>query len=118
MKYKRQRYLLFYYILEKEKIEFNEKILINLIWRSISRYFGIKETSNTGLWIVELNPMEHWGILRFVHTSKENVISSLGMIRFLKDSRFSIYPVKTSGTIKKIKKFLNEIQNEKKLNSF
>ena len=105
-------------MLENEKIEFNEKILINLIWRSISRYFGIKETSNTGLWLIELNQIEHWGILRFDHTSKENVISSLGMIRFLKNSRISLYPVKTSGTIKKIKKYLNEILNRKKINSF
>lgn len=114
MKFERQRYILFYYIVEKDII-IDGKSIINLIWKNLFRYFGIKETSKIGLWLIELNLEERWGILRFAHTSKEIVITSLGMIRYLQNSRLSIYPIKTSGTIKKIKKILKTLQLENKL---
>ena len=112
MKYKRQRYLLFSFIAEK-KVVINEKLIINLLWNSLSRYFGVNETSKTGLWLVDLNAKEGWGIIRFAHTSKENVITSIGMIRFVNNTRISLYPLKISGTIKKIKKILNGLPKER-----
>lgn len=112
MKFERQRYILFYYIIEKD-ITIDGKSIINLIWNNLFRYFGVKETSKIGLWLVKFNLEERWGILRFSHTSKEIVITSLGMIRYFQNYRISIYPIKTSGTIKKLTKILKTFQLEK-----
>lgn len=117
LKYKRQRYLLFSFIAEK-KDEINEKLIINLLWNSISRYFGVNETSKTGLWLVELNTKEGWGIIRFAHTSKENLITSIGMIRFVHNTRITLYPLKISGTIKKTKKVLNGLSEEQLITNY
>ena len=114
MKFEKQRYILFYYIIKKD-LDINEHSITNLIWKSLFRYFGVKETSKIGLWLVDLDVEQQWGILRFAHTSKEMIITSLGMIRYLGDSQISIYPIKTSGTIKKIKKILSSLQMKKNL---
>ncbi len=112
MKFEKQRYILFYFIIEKD-LDINEQSVTNLIWKNLFRYFGVKETSKIGLWLVDLNIEQRWGILRFAHTSKEMVIASLGMIRYFGDFRISIYPIKTSGTIKKIRKILTSFQMKK-----
>jgi len=103
IKIERQRYILFKIIKENNTI-FNKQDLIQLIWRSIWRYFGIKEANKIGLWLFELNIEEEIGIIRCSNETKEILISALTLIKEINGKRIILSPIKTSGTIKGIKK--------------
>ncbi len=104
----RKRYILFKIIKEYET-EFNKNELINVIWQSIWRYFGMNVANKIGLWIIDINFEKNYGIIRCSHKTKEIMISALSLIREIRRKRIIIFPIKTSGTLKKIKKVINEI---------
>ena len=64
----------------------------------------MKEASKFGLWILELNLIHNYGIIRCAHQTKEMLIAALTLIQTVKSENIIISPVKTSGTIKAIKK--------------
>ena len=108
MKKERQRYLLFKIITENEII-IEERDLIKAIWSSIWRYFGMKEATKTGLWLLELNIEQNYGILRCSHETKESIISALTLITTINGERIVVSPIKTSGTVKAIKKIRDSL---------
>ena len=108
MKDERQRYILFK-IVKDDPIVLNEKILLNSIWHSVWKYFGMKGATKIGLWLVEFNTNEGYGIIRCSHITKEMVISALTMIQEISGVRIILSPIKTSGTLNKIKNILNNI---------
>jgi RNase P/RNase MRP subunit POP5 len=63
----------------------------------------MKGANRIGLWLVELNPDENYGILRCSHETKETIISALTLIQEINGKRVIFSPVKTSGTIKSLK---------------
>jgi ribonuclease P/MRP protein subunit POP5 len=63
----------------------------------------MKEANKIGLWLVELNQEENYGIVRFSHETKEIIISALTLIQEINGKRVILSPVKTSGTIKSLK---------------
>ncbi len=80
--------------------------MLKAIWQSIWRYFGIKGANKIGLWLVELNLEKNYGIIRCSHETKEIIISALTLISDINGKRVIFSPLKTSGTIKSIKKHL------------
>ena len=64
----------------------------------------MKEANKIGLWIVDLNLAEEYGIIRFSHETKEIIISALSLIQEINGKRVILSPLKTSGTIKSIQK--------------
>jgi RNase P/RNase MRP subunit POP5 len=66
----------------------------------------MKEANKIGLWLVELNLQESYGIIRFSHETKETIITALTMIQEINGKRIILSPVKTSGTLKTLKKNL------------
>jgi len=108
VKKERQRYILFR-IIGKSEIRFEKNELLNSIWSSIWRYFGMKEANKIGLWLLELNLEEKYGILRCSHNTKEVIISALSLIKEINGERIILSPVKTSGTVKTIKRKKNFI---------
>jgi len=103
VKLERQRYILFR-IIKDANIFFEKQDFLNLIWRSIWRYFGMKEANKIGLWLFKLNLEEEIGIIRCSNKTKEELISALTLIREINGKRIILSPVKTSGTIKGLKK--------------
>ena len=108
VKIEKQRYILFRIIKENGTI-FDKQDFLRLIWRSIWRYFGIKEANKIGLWLIKLNFKEEIGIIRCSNETKEEVISALTLIKEINGKRIILSPIKTSGTIRGIKKIKNEI---------
>ena len=80
MKKERQRYIVFKIIME-ENLILNQNIVLKAIWQSIWRYFGMKEANKIGLWLIELNMEENYGIIRFSHETKEVIITSLTLVK-------------------------------------
>jgi len=106
VKKERQRYILFR-IIGKSEIRFEKNELLNSIWSSIWRYFGMKEANKIGLWLLELNLEEKYGILRCSHNTKEVIISALSLIKEINGERIILSPFKTSGTVKAIRRKKN-----------
>ena len=65
---------------------------------------GLKEASKVGLWLFDINFIEGFGIIRCSHQTKELVISALALITEISGKRVVISPIKTSGTIRNIRK--------------
>ena len=63
----------------------------------------MKGANKIGLWLVEFNPKENYGIVRCSHETKEIIITALTLIQEINGTRVIISPVKTSGTIKSLK---------------
>ncbi|KKK40551.1 hypothetical protein LCGC14_0492820 [marine sediment metagenome] len=99
----RQRYIIFKIIRDSDLL-LDQNLVLNAIWQSIWRYFGMKEANKIGLWLVELNLVEDYGIIRFSHETKEIMIAALTLIKEINGRRIVLSPIKTSGTIKSIKK--------------
>jgi ribonuclease P/MRP protein subunit POP5 len=59
-----------------------------------------------GLWLLELNWEKKFGIIRCSHITKEIVISALSLIKEINNERVIISPIKTSGTIKKVREIV------------
>ena len=67
--------------MKESDLYINKNIILKSIWQSIWRYFGMKEANKIGLWIVDLNLAEEYGIIRFSHETKEIIISALSLIQ-------------------------------------
>ncbi len=94
------------------KIE--KKVFLNVIWNSIWRYFGMKMANRIGLWLLELNLEEKYGIIRCTHKTKEIIITVLTLIKEINGENIIISPIKTTGTIKSFKRKILFNKKEKK----
>jgi len=108
IKSERQRYILFQ-IIKEEDFQIDRQEILRSLWQSVWRYFGMREANKIGLWLLELD--ENFGIIRCSDKTKEIIISSLTFIKELKGKKLILSPVKTSGTIKALKKVKNLINN-------
>jgi RNase P/RNase MRP subunit POP5 len=57
-----------------------------------------------GLWLVDLNLDEEFGIIRCSHQTKEILITALSLVREIDGNPVILSPFKTSGTIRSLKK--------------
>jgi ribonuclease P/MRP protein subunit POP5 len=106
VKIEKQRYVLFKIIKETDTF-FDKQDILRLIWRSIWRYFGIKEANKTGLWLYKLDLKREIGIIRCSNETKEEIISALTFIKEINGKRIILSPIKTSGTIRGLKNIKN-----------
>ena len=81
----------------------DQRDILNSLWASIWKYFGLKEASKVGLWLLDINFADGFGIVRCSHQTKEIVISALTLITEISGKRIVLSPIKTSGTIRSIK---------------
>ena len=108
MHLQRQRYVLFEYIISNPEVKITEKDVIRAIWKTLMKLFGEYTAYKTGLWIIEFNPSQKYGIIRCNNITKDRMIASLAFISEIKDTPVIFHSIKTSGTIKKVK----EIQKQ------
>lgn len=103
VKKERQRYISFK-IINEDKSPIDKQELLNSVWSSIWKYFGMKMANKIGLWLIEYNSLNNSGIFRCTQDTKEELISALTLIREISKKKVIIMPSRTSGTIKKLKK--------------
>jgi len=82
----------------------DQRDILNSLWASIWKYFGLKEASKVGLWLLDINFVTGFGIVRCSHQTKEIVVSALTLINEISGKKIILSPIKTSGTIRSIKK--------------
>lgn len=98
-------------MINKGDFVLNQRDIINSVWASIWKYFGLKEASKVGLWLLDFNFTEGYGIFRCSHNTKETVMSALTLITEISGNNVVLSPIKTSGTIRSIKKIKELIIN-------
>ena len=89
-------------MISEHDMPLNKQEILNSIWASLWKYFGLKEASRVGLWLVDINFLEGFGIIRFSHQTKEIVISALTLITEISGNKIVLSTIKTSGTIHSI----------------
>ena len=97
----RKRYIKFK-VFSEEKIVYTD--LEQAIWNTCLDFFGEFETSNFSLWLIKnlWNEKEQVGVIKCSHLAVPKVITCLGLIRRLGDSRVIIKILKISGTLKSL----------------
>jgi RNase P/RNase MRP subunit POP5 len=103
VKSERNRYILFQ-IIKENNLRIEPKEIPNSIWKSIWKLFGMKEANKVGLWLIQYDNELDLGLIRCSHYTKELIISALALIKKMSGRRVIFSPIKTSGTIKSIKK--------------
>jgi RNase P/RNase MRP subunit POP5 len=71
----------------------------------------LKEANKIGLWLIDLNLDEGYGILRCSHYTKEILITALSLVRKIDGINVILSPLKTSGTIKTLKNEINKTRD-------
>ncbi|MBN2154939.1 MAG: Rpp14/Pop5 family protein [Candidatus Lokiarchaeota archaeon] len=108
MHLQRQRYILFEFITFNSDLHINEKDVIRTIWTTLLTLFGEYQAYKTGLWMIEFNPLEQYGIIRCNNITKDKIIATLAFIHKVKSYPIIFHSIKTAGTIKKIKQTQKE----------
>lgn len=98
-----QRYILFEYklISRTKNNPVNEKDFISEIWKSFGRLFGEYNAYKVGLWMVEFDSKQRFGILRCTNQTSEMLIAALTFMNRIRGNSAIIHTIHTSGTIKK-----------------
>jgi RNase P/RNase MRP subunit POP5 len=90
-------------VISEQNVSLDKQKILNSIWGALWKYFGLKEASRVGLWLVDLDFLKGIGIIRCSHHTKEIVISALTFITEISGKKIILSPIKTSGTIRSIK---------------
>jgi len=110
-KLERQRYILFE-ILQFENKKFEEKLVIDNLWKQLSKFFGEVGSSRIGLYMIEFNPEKDLGIIRCNQFSLLAVRAVLATMCELEKTKTAFHILKVSGTLKN----LIAIQKKKRRN--
>ena len=101
IKLERQRYLLFEILQLKEKA-FEEKLIIDNLWKRSSILFGEVGSSRLGLYMVEFNSKKSIGIVRCNQFSLSAVRAIMSTITNLEETKIAFHILKVSGTLKNL----------------
>lgn len=101
----KQRYIAFQ-VISEEGEEFTYSDLESAIWNTMLDFLGEYGVSKTSVWLLKdcWGPEKQIGILRCNNKSVQEIITTLGLIDRLGDTRVTFKVLKISGTIKSIKK--------------
>ena len=109
VKSERNRYILFQIIKQNDLI-IEPKDILNSIWKSIWKFFGMKEANKVGLWLINYDTENDLGLIRCSHYTKELIISALALVNKISGRKVIFSPIRTSGTIKSIKRFQSSLK--------
>lgn len=104
----RERYIVFYVIAENNR-KISQKEILNSIMHSVISLLGEVNAANAFLYLIEWDENRNFGILRTTNKFVNSVIFALSLISKINNCNVSFNTLKTSGTIKRAKNFLNSI---------
>ncbi len=96
---KKKRYV-FFKVISDGPIVYSD--LDSGIWNTMMDFHGELGASSSDMWIIKntYDPSEQTGVVRCGHNSVPDVLSCLGLVERLGDTRVTINILKVSGTIK------------------
>ena len=105
----RKRYILFK--IYPESLELNYSQVEKVILDSLLRYMGEQMLSRASVWIMKENyvPEVNMGVIRCRHDYVSHIIAALSLVNSIDGNRARIDVLSLSGSIKKIKKKMGEL---------
>lgn len=97
----RQRYLLFE-IIKDTKESIVDKDLMDTFWKIFTGFYGIFNSSQSGVYLTKYDEKTALGILRCGHQSLNYVRAALALISKINKINVIIHVMKTSGTLKNL----------------
>lgn len=102
----KQRYLLFEIIKESKDL-INEKDFMDSFWELFANYYGLFNSSQSGIYLTKYDEINSIGILRCSHQSVNSVRTTLSLIVKINKMNVIIHVMKTSGTLKNLINIIN-----------
>ena len=98
----KDRYISFR-VMSEEQIIYSD--LEGALWNTLMDFFGELGTSLTSVWLIKnlYDEQEQAGVIRCNHESVQKILTALGLIERLGDTRVIVKVLKVSGTIKGLK---------------
>ncbi len=103
----RKRYIVFSIVSEDR---FSKKEIEDSLKKKISKVYGIIGAAKADPKIVFYDPSIKKGIVRTSHKEKDLVLAVLSLIREINGKKVLIIPLKTTGTIKRARKYMYSIK--------
>ena len=105
----RRRYLVFQ-VYSKAPLVFDDVRAIVL--EAVSSLAGSLGLSTSEVKLLEYDPESQRGIIRFKSSERDLVMAALTFTRKYRDSPVAVYPVKTTGTLRKAREILNIMKRD------
>jgi ribonuclease P/MRP protein subunit POP5 len=107
----KKRYIAFQ-VISEESETFSYSDLEQAIWNTSLDFLGEYGVSKTSIWLMKdcWDQNKQMGIIRCNHKSVHSVITSLGLISRLGDTKITIKILKVSGTIKTVKNKIKKVK--------
>lgn len=99
----RKRYIVFTIVSEHS---FSRKEIEEAVRKNINKVYGFIGLARADPKLVYYEPSLKKGVIRTSHLEKELVITALSLVREVNGKKLVIIPLKTTGTIKRAKKYL------------
>ncbi|NHK32680.1 MAG: hypothetical protein FK730_15120 [Asgard group archaeon] len=97
----RQRYLLFE-IIKETKESIVDKDFMDTFWKFFTSFYGIFNSSQSGVYLSKFDEKTSLGILRCSHQSLNTVRATLSLITKIDKMNVIVHVMKTSGTLKNL----------------
>lgn len=109
----RERYIIFKVISEGNKEFSKEEILKGCLY-AIRSFLGDKGMSDANVYLIDWNENLGVGILKTTHKTKDDVIVALSLLSTINETKISVIPLNTTGTIKKAKEIIASLKSVEK----
>ncbi|MCE7746312.1 MAG: hypothetical protein GPJ52_14370, partial [Candidatus Heimdallarchaeota archaeon] len=100
-KLERQRYILFE-ILQIGNKNLEEKLVMDNLWKQLSKFYGEVGSSRIGLYLIVFNSEKNIGIIRCNQSSLSAVRAMMSTITSLEKIKIAFHVLKVSGTLKNL----------------
>ncbi|NHJ46288.1 MAG: hypothetical protein FK733_00735 [Asgard group archaeon] len=108
----RQRYFLFEILTEKD-VKITEKVFLDQFWKSFTEFFGVINSSKSGVYVSKYDEVAKIGILRCSHKTIDHVRSTLAFISKIENTKVLIHVLRVSGTMKNLLTIVKKKSGEK-----
>jgi len=106
----RKRYIIFKVISEdNDTKKFSKEEILRGCLYAIHSFLGDKGMSDANIYLIDWNENSGTGILKTTHKTKDDVIVALSLLSAINETKISILPLNTAGTVKKAKEISEQI---------
>lgn len=109
----RKRYVIFKVISEEDKRFSKEEILRSCLY-AIRSFLGDKGMSDANVYLINWNENLGLGILKTTHKTKDDIVAALSLLSTINETKVSVIPLNTTGTIKKAREIIMYLKSVEK----
>ncbi len=109
----RKRYIIFKVVSENDRRFSKEEILRGCLY-AVHSFLGDNRMGDANIYLIDWNENFGIGILKTTHKTKDEIVVALSLLSAINETKISIIPLNTTGTIKKAKEIIMSLKSVKK----